>query len=290
MKAKIHLLGAGRAGTALTALLHRCGHPIGCVVARSQASAEEAVQIIGSGQACIEAQQAIEVDCVTLVGVPDRSLAPLAAQIAQDLGPRPGAVALHLSGALAAEELAPLAEKGVALGSLHPLYAFAQRREPPGSLQGCFFGVEGEARAVAVASEFVTELEGRTLHLSRAAKPLHHAAAAVASNFLVTLLEMACLLEKAAGIEQQQALEILLPLVQSTAQNLARRGIPDALTGPIERGDLTVVKAHDNAIAERLPDLHVLHRELARHTLRLAAQKGSLTDKNLQALQDLLRS
>jgi predicted short-subunit dehydrogenase-like oxidoreductase (DUF2520 family) len=95
----------------------------------------------------------------------------------------------------------------------------------------------------------------------------YHAAAAMASNFLVALEESAGELLSRAGVEE--ARELLAPLVLRTAANWAEDGA-DALTGPIARGDEATVARHREAIAELAPELAPMYVALAERTREIA--------------------
>src|SRR5438270_836831 len=79
----------------------------------------------------------------------------------------------------------------------------------------------------------------------------HHAAASIASNFLITLEGAAERLAATAGVERT----LLVPLVQATVSNWAALGAEQALTGPVARGDRGTVEAQRAAVAERTPEL-----------------------------------
>ncbi len=101
----------------------------------------------------------------------------------------------------------------------------------------------------------------------------YHAAASIASNFLIALQESAAELLESAGIED--ARELLAPLVLQTAANWAERG-PDALTGPIARGDAATVERHRAALREQAPELLALYDVMAERTRALGRPKASL--------------
>jgi predicted short-subunit dehydrogenase-like oxidoreductase (DUF2520 family) len=96
----------------------------------------------------------------------------------------------------------------------------------------------------------------------------YHAAASMASNFLVTLQAAAERVAGTAGVKR----ELLAPLVRATVDNWASLGAIDALTGPIVRGDSETVERHRVALGERTPDLLPLYDELARATRALVAR------------------
>ena len=284
---KIHLLGAGRAGRAVVALCRGLGFDVGYVVSTQLAHAKEAVEQIGGGLASTDVHAPWEPGTITLIGVPDRLILPIAEQVAED-PPAPGAIALHLSGAITAEALASLRVRQIAVGSLHPAFSFADRKHLTPSLRGVCFAVDGDTAAREQARRLVTKLEGQFLPLSSETKPLHHAATSVASNFLVTVFDLACRFEQAAGISLSQSHQALLPLVESTLGNLRERGTPDALTGPIERGDVDALRLQLRAIRQYAPAQAELFLSLARATIDVAAAKGSLSAASQAALQQAL--
>ena len=75
------------------------------------------------------------------------------------------------------------------------------------------------------------------------------------------------------GRAERQALPALIPLLTSVVHNLAQLGLPGALTGPVERGDVTSVERHLGTLAARAPELLELYRLVGRDVLRLAREK-----------------
>src|SRR5581483_8058493 len=110
---------------------------------------------------------------------------------------------------------------------------------------------------------------------------LYHAAAVVASNYLVTLLHLAAGLWDVLGVDEQTAIGALLPLVRGAVENVAAHGPGPALTGPIARGDAATVAKHLAAIAAARPDSLPAYRALARATLALAQAEAASAGKRL---------
>ena len=123
--------------------------------------------------------------------------------------------------------------------------------------------------ALAVARELTDRLGMVPFEVDEEARALYHAAASIASNFLVTLEQEAAELMERSGVEEPR--EILAPLVRRSLENWVERG-PEALTGPVARGDTETVERHRAAIAERAPDLLELYEVLARYTARLSSR------------------
>jgi predicted short-subunit dehydrogenase-like oxidoreductase (DUF2520 family) len=186
---------------------------------------------------------------LALLCVPDAAIA----DVAQGLSPGHGWVG-HVSGATPLSALDPHERRF----SLHPLQTFTRARGPE-QLDGAWAAVTGEtdeARELAVELARVLGLE--PFELEDDDKPLYHAGAVVASNYLVTLHEAAAGLVAAAGVPP----EALEPLMRRTIEN----GFE--LTGPIERGDWETVEAHREAIRAARPDLEPLYDVLAEATPR----------------------
>ena len=106
----------------------------------------------------------------------------------------------------------------------------------------------------------------RPFEIEDSGRAAYHAAASIASNFLVTLEDAAERVAAGAGLDPADARELLAPLVRSTVENWAARGPERALTGPIARGDEATVARQRAAIAEAAPELLALFDELAERT------------------------
>ena len=149
---------------------------------------------------------------------------------------------VHASGALGREALAPAAEGGALTGAFHPLAAFAQiGAELP---DGIAFAIEASEPLRTKLTHLALRLGGRPLVLEADDKALYHAAAVIASNYSVTLAATAARLLRRIGASEDDSLRVLLPLMRSTLDNLERQGLPEALTGPIVRGDTGTVRRH----------------------------------------------
>jgi predicted short-subunit dehydrogenase-like oxidoreductase (DUF2520 family) len=187
---------------------------------------------------------------LVLLCVPDGAISEVAQQIA------PGPWVAHVSGATPLVALEPHRRRF----SLHPLQTFTRLRGPE-QLDGAWAAVTAESdESRSAALELAAALGVEPFHLADADRPLYHAGAVVASNYLVTLHDAAAHLLEAAGAPP----EALVPLMRQTVEN----GFE--LTGPIARGDWATVEAHLAVIRERLPELEPLYRTLADATAELA--------------------
>ncbi len=174
----------------------------------------------------------------------------------------------HTSGATRLDALAPATERGARAFSIHPLQTV-----PDGGphLAGAAAAVSGsDATATRYATALAEQLGMRPFPLPERYRAAYHAAAAIACNFLVALEESAVELLERTGLED--ARELLAPLVLRTAANWAERG-PEALTGPIARGDERTVERHLDAIEELAPGLRDAYAALAERTRAISAQE-----------------
>jgi predicted short-subunit dehydrogenase-like oxidoreductase (DUF2520 family) len=193
--------------------------------------------------------------------VPDAEIAT-AAEVVTAAAPLVG----HTSGAT---PLSALAHAGVPGFGLHPLQSFAH---PGVRFEGAGAAVAGTTpEALAFATALAERLGMRPFEIDDQGRAAYHAAASVASNFLVTLLAAAERIAAGAGLEPGDTRELLLPLVRRTLDNVAALGPERALTGPVARGDEATVTAQREAVAEVAPELLALFDELVRHTRELAA-------------------
>lgn len=227
------VIGHGRLGSALAAALH-AGEPQGR----------------GSDGAGAE---------IVLLCVPDAEIANAASQV----GVREGLLVGHCSGATT---LAPLAPHEAF--SLHPLMTVPAEGA---SFAGATCAVAGSTdRALRTAHELAARLGMTAVEIADEDRAAYHAAASIASNFLVTVEAAAERLLATAGADR----DLLVPLVRAAVENWAALGPERALTGPIARGDEATVERQRAAVAERTPELLALFDALAAATRDLASVKA----------------
>jgi predicted short-subunit dehydrogenase-like oxidoreductase (DUF2520 family) len=171
------------------------------------------------------------------------------------------------------------------IGAFHPLAAFASPDTPLPT--GLTFAIEAQGVLHQQLWTIAQDVGGHPLALDPADKTLYHAAAVIASNYTVTLAALATQLFERMGATPDQALQALLPLMRTTLDNMEDQGLPQALTGPLLRGDVSTVQRHLLALDHSVPHVGVLYRCLAHGTLPLAQQRGLDAD-SAGALQDMI--
>ncbi len=285
---KVTIIGAGVLGTSLGILLRRAGYEIVAVCSRHARSAQVARDLIGQGELVGDPGLSAMGADIVFLAVPDRVIPSVSILVAASGALKRGAVVAHLAGGLPARVLSGTEAAGAYRGSMHPLQTFAEVDTAVRMLPDSFFFLEGDEEAVEVLRSVVIALDGRPICIESRNKALYHAGASAASNFLVSLIDYAQTLLLRAGVPQGVALPALLPLIKGTIANLEAVGVPDALTGPIARGDLGTVRSHMQRLREIPGNAVRFYREMGRRTVEVAVRKGSLGRERAAAMLDVL--
>ena len=283
---KFGIIGAGIVGTALAVRLEEVGHECIGVHTRSSLSYERFRSYLNKDHLKLDALIP-DVDCL-FITTQDGMIRTVAENISANGLIKPGQVWIHCSGSLPSDVLRLQDNSSIRCLSLHPLQAFASVEKALAILAGTHFGIEGDDEELG--ERIVEDLGGIPHHILAAQKSLYHAGAVVASNYLVVLASLAVDLFGEAGIKGEDALASLLPLMRGTLYNLEQVGLPQALTGPIARGDVQVVQGHLYHMPTKLVEIY---QALGLKALELGvnkkAQQGlTYTTEELDLMKSLL--
>ena len=279
----IGFIGAGTLGTALAVSLAQRGHPVAAVASRTYASAQRLAARAPGCQPRSSLQEVVDACDLVFLTVPDDAIA----LVTESLTWRSGQAAVHCSGAKPLEVLEAARGQGALVGSLHPLQTFSTVEQALESLAGSVCALEGEPPLLEHLKGLVQALGGRPLVLPPGSRTLYHASAVMVCGYLVALADRASGLWETFGIDRRQALEALLPLMEGTLRSLDVNGIPQAVTGPLVRGDVGTVRAHLQALERLAPDLLPLYCRLGLETLDLADAKAHLDSERKRDLETL---
>ena len=288
MEKTLAIVGAGRVGRALGRRLRELDWKIGVVVSRSEATARRAVRFIGAGKPQGALTRQVFGSHVILIATPDEAIAAVARELARMVGEElRGKVALHTSGALDSQVLAPLKGCGGAVGSLHPLQTFSGVAVP--DLEGKMFAVEGDVVAVRAARQIARTLGGSPVDIATEKKILYHAAAALASGHVLALVEAATQLLISLGITRHETARALLPLTRQVLDNFERVGPRAAWTGPLPRGDYKIVEAHLCALGDAPEEIAQAYDALNRLAARVLAEDRAGTKAELERISAAIK-
>jgi len=273
----VFIVGAGVVGTALAARMTRAGIPVAGLHGRQAELSDAASAISGVLASTGEIPEMLSQSDVVIISVRDERIREVVDRLLREKKLGAHQILLHTSGANAAGDILGAARGQVkALGTLHPLVSFADPRLAVEGMRTVAFGIEGDAAARRVAGSLVALLGARAVVLEAKNLPLYHAGAVLVSNYVVALADLGRGLLIEAGVPAADALPALIPLMTSVVQNLAQVGLPGALTGPVERGDVSSVERHLEILQRRAPRIVELYRLLGRDVLRLALSKAPL--------------
>lgn len=281
---KLGFIGAGTIGSTLALKLSRQGYPVIAVSSRHHTSAKRLAQLITGCSAVTDNQEIADRSQFVFITTPDDVIASVASQIAW----HQGQMVVHCSGADSTDILEPARQAGAYVGGFHPLQTFADAEAAAENMSGSTFALEAEEPLLRTLKEMASALGGHWIKLAPGDKAVYHAAAVIASNYLVTLVKMATDLWQTFGVPKEKATEALLPLIRGTVRNLATIGLPQCLTGPITRGDSGTIKKHFRALEKAAPDMLATYRELGLKTIPIALAKGRITEPQAEELRTIL--
>lgn len=269
-KLRVYIIGKGKVGTALSRALRARGAAVGLRAARR-----------GVPRGPIEAD-------LLILAVRDGQLGGIVRDLMARGSLTRRTAVVHCAGALGPESLAPLRAVASGVGQMHPMISFASPSFLP-TLHRGHVSVDGDRAAVRLASRVA-----RLLGMSPRALPgldriAYHAAAGLVANGAAALAAAGAELLAKSGVPPRTASKMLGPLLRSVADNVERLGMPNALTGPVRRGDARGVERHLEIIAGRCPDIVPLYRALVVAQIPLARQLGDADAGAFDAIKALFR-
>lgn len=279
------VVGAGRVGTSLAVLLRRAGHRIVGVSGRSETRDRVAHYL--PGVPVVDPSDAARGAEVVLIATPDDAIGPVCEQLASAGAVAAGRAVAHVSGATGLEALASAAAAGATILSVHPLQTCPDVDAAIARIPGSGIAVTAVSDEGFVLGErLARDVGGRPFRLEDDLKPLYHAAAVFASNYLVTITALAEELERASGVPDP--LGALEPLQRATLDNVTALGPGPALTGPAVRGDSGTVERNLEALAKHAPEAVAPYVVLAELALELADRSGRLPAEGRSRVEEVL--
>ncbi len=285
MGRKVFVVGSGAVGTSLGKAVKDAGREIIGIYdidARAARSASEIIGVQGYGGALPDIIK--EADTV-LVTVPDHVIGQvISLAVAEEIFSS-RQIWIHCSGHLTIDVFKPLTGKIKGVATMHPAFVFPPKtctHIPP----NIFFAVGGDTEGLKKASEHVNLLKGTFVNIDADKRPLYHAAMVMSSNYMATLLSASRDLLLKAGVDSDQIEPLLFSLSGSALARAKGQGISHSLSGPVRRGDVTVVKDHLDALSsyEQFLKIYVAMGEA---TVALAQEQDGYAKDTALTLLDL---
>lgn len=284
---RVGFIGAGLMGKTMGLLLSRCGYEVVGYFSRSETNAFRVAKEVGGKFYSDMPKLASNCD-VLFITTPDDAIEQIAHILAGSGCMQPGQVLVHMSGLHTSQILQPALKMGVSGLSMHPMQSCASPEEALLNLPVSVFCLEGDQEALKIGKTMVSRIGAESFTLTTGDKALYHAAAAIASNYLVALFDVARELLGLSGVDYGYQVPALTALMEGTLSNLKIMTPRDALTGPIARGDIGTVSKHIKSLEEKAPEILDIYKTLGLRTLKLALEKGKLDEESLKALRKLL--
>lgn len=263
----IFIIGAGRVGSSMGFLLNKHGYNVIGVYNKNIYSAKKTVKKIGDTE--IVRKEELEIILakadLIMITTPDDVIQNIVSKISKYNLKNPVYI-MHMSGLHTSDILKVNAQENVNVFSLHPLQSIANFEEGIKLLPEATYVIEGNKEGKKVAYQLADDLKLNYQFIEKKFKPLYHASAVIASNYLVTLINTSYELLKEAGLENEGLKEGLLNLARGTLDNIDKLGPEDALTGPIERKDSKTIKKHQKSIKKYMPEYIQLYNQLGSYT------------------------
>jgi predicted short-subunit dehydrogenase-like oxidoreductase (DUF2520 family) len=279
------IVGAGRVGTSLAVLWQRAGHTI-VGVAGGPSTPERAARFL-PGVPVLGAVEAAEGAEVVVIATPDAAIAAVCEEMAKAGVLGTANAVVHASGATGLDALGAAASVGASTLSVHPLQTCPTVEAAVEAIPGAAFAVTASDEVgVALGERLARDAGGRPFRLADEHKPLYHAAAVFASNYVVTVTALAEELGRAAGLPDP--IGALTPLQEATLANVRRVGPAEALTGPAVRGDAITLQRNLEALAEHAPEAVRPYVALADLALGLAERSGRVPAQGRRAVEEVL--
>ena len=281
----LNVIGCGRVGTTLAAMLHRHGV---CEVqdlhSATLETAQKTARFVGAGTVTARISGMRPAD-VWMLSVPDSQVASVGGALSEHAlsYPRPS-TAFHCSGFLPASTLKPLQALGWQTASVHPVFNFADPERCVSQFKGTPCGLEGDEKAISLLRGLLTAIGGDCFSVQTGSKPLYHAAAVFSSNFMAVLQAIAQEGWRAAGVPEALIPRIHESLLRGSVENLLAMGPAKAITGPAARGDTTVVAIQGALVSQWHPEAGEIYREMSVLARRLSSTGSTASPAEAKAI------
>ncbi len=284
---KIAFIGCGAVGKTLAVALSRAGYSIVAASSRTYDSAKNLASMI---EGCIAYETMRDsTDQADLVFI--TTFDSVIQEVVKSIPWSSNQAVVHCSGATSLDVLKSAESKGALIGSLHPLQAFASVDKALQALPGSTFGIEGEGRLKDYLTQLALDLHGKPMFLRSEDKPLYHASAVTLGGVLMgQTAVIAQIWEDRLGVERNEALKTLVPMIRGVADALEANGIPGGIAGPYVRGDVGTVKKHLDSMKSVSVQAMQMYATTALAGLKFAAEKGVCKTKDVKEIEHLLNA
>lgn len=284
---RMSFVGAGKVGTALGLYLKKSGFDVVGYYSKSSDSAQKAARITETNAFKNIAELVVVSDLIWIT-VNDDAIEEIDEQLAAVEALTNQKLVAHTSGALTSGVLKNLKQKGCSLFSIHPLQTFKELEVALEALKSTVFTIEGDVNNLQIIKEIFQKTNNPYIVLKEKGKTLYHAGACVLSNYLVTLMDVGFNLLEQAGLKREEIYSAVEPLIMGTLHNIKTKDPKQALTGPIQRGDVKTLSKHLEAIKDQAPSEIEIYQFMGIKTIEML-EESRQTVKNQAKMLKILK-
>lgn len=281
------VIGTGGLGTALVRAFLSNNITVKSIFNRSERKVHELAAETGIDIYASFPTSPDQLGDLVFITVSDRAIRDVAQQLAVLHPDFRETAFVHCSGNESAQLLQPLKNTGGRIASFHPLQTFTEL-SGPNDFEDIYFSVQGEQEVFPILEKIAHDLGAYTIKVTSQQKSHLHAAAVMASNYLNVLLKASVQTAAQSGLAEEEAKKALLPLARTALRNSGESSFAEALTGPIQRGDIETVEKHLKLL-EVYPELYEIYCVLGKQTVELARSNGDIDTATAETLQSKLQ-
>lgn len=269
---KVGFIGAGKVGFSLGRYFADNGIELTGYYSRTADSARKAAEFTGS-EFYSQPEGLISASDAVFLTVPDGAIKETYLSLTKYK--LTGKQLCHCSGAMSATEAFPdISAYGALASSIHPLFPVSSKEESYKELGNAFFCIEGDC--ADEWSGILSRMGNSVRIITSGIKSRYHAACSVASNLVCGLMEESVQMLEQCGFTADEALAALEPLAMSNIRRIFAVGPTAALTGPIERNDVSTVKKHIACIDDKTGS--ELYKAVSRKLADMAQERHKESD------------
>ena len=281
---KIGIIGAGKVGCSLGRYFVEQGLGVSGYSSKTKESVETAATFTNT-RAYDSLYQLVSENNLIFITTPDDCISEVWAQIVQYDYNEKNKIICHFSGSLSSDVFLNREKRGFYACSFHPMYAFSDKFTSYKQLNQVMFTAEGDKEALAELCPLLERLGNPVFVIKGKKKERYHAAASLISNMMIGLYQMGIDMLVDCGFSETEAMSLVKPLVEGNIQHLLGTSPEQALTGPIERGDVETIKKHLAQLTDRE---HQVYIGLGRTLTEVAERKNP--HKDYAVIEELLRA
>lgn len=281
---KIGIIGAGKVGCSLGRYFVEQGLGVSGYSSKTKESVETAATFTNT-RAYDSLYQLVSENNLIFITTPDDCISEVWAQIVQYDYNEKNKIICHFSGSLSSDVFLNREKRGFYACSFHPMYAFSDKFTSYKQLNQVMFTAEGDKEALAELCPLLERLGNPVFVIKGKKKERYHAAASLISNMMIGLYQMGIDMLVDCGFSETEARSLVKPLVEGNIQHLLGTSPEQALTGPIERGDVETIKKHLAQLTDRERQVYV---GLGRTLTEVAERKNP--HKDYAVIEELLHA